>query len=267
VRTIDERIAEVQALTLDQVKAFHRDFYGASHGEVTLVGDFDPAEVQTQIATLLGDWKCPQPYARLAQQFFAVPPLAAVIATPDKANANWLAGLNIKMNDAHSDYPALVLGSYILGSGMGSRLFNRIRGKEGLSYGVGARFTASIKDEDAGFSAYAICAPENAPKVEASFKDELGSILREGYTPAEIDAAKKSWLQSRQVSRANDSELVTRLGSHRYWGRTMADDSRLEAQVAALTPESVRTAMQKHIDLARMSFVRAGDFAKAGVTW
>ena len=171
------------------------------------------------------------------------------------------------MNDSHPDYPALVLGNYILGSGMGSRLFARIRGKEGLSYGVGASFSAPVTDDDATFRANAICAPENAPKVEASFQDELGKILAEGYRPDEVDAAKKSWLQSRQVSRASDSELLGRLSSHRYWGRTMAYDSDLEKKIAALTPGQVQAAMKKYLDLSRLNVVRAGDFKKAGVTW
>ncbi|MBI4623235.1 MAG: hypothetical protein HY736_08455 [Verrucomicrobia bacterium] len=69
------------------------------------------------------------------------------------------------------------------------------------------------------------------------------------------------------MSRANDAELVSRLASHRYWGRTIAFDSNLEKKIAALTPEQVQAAMKKHLDLAQLSIVRAGDFMKAGVTW
>lgn len=267
VYSLAERIEETQAATLEQVKAFHHDFYGASNGEVTVIGDFDPAAVQKQLGELFDSWKSPKPHARITQKFSPIAPLAEAIETPDKANANWNAGLAIRMNDADPDYPALVLGNYILGSGMGSRLFTRIRGKEGLSYGVGAGFSAPIIDDAARFSASAICAPQNASKVEASFKDELGKILAEGYRPEEVEAAKKSWFQSRQVSRANDAELVGRLASNRYWGRTMAYDSDLEKKVAALTPEQIQTAMKKCLDLSQLSIVRAGDFKKAGVTW
>ena len=43
------------------------------------------------------------------------------------------------------------------------------------------------------FLSYAICAPQNAPKVEASYKDELKTILEKGYTADEVQAAKKNW--------------------------------------------------------------------------
>src|SRR5439155_3754509 len=42
VPTLDESIAQLTATTLDDVKKFYADFYGASYGELAVVGDFDP---------------------------------------------------------------------------------------------------------------------------------------------------------------------------------------------------------------------------------
>ena len=179
----------------------------------------------------------------------------------------WIAGLEIKLKDTDADYPALVLGNYILGAGMNSHLFARIRGKEGLSYGIGSMLQATPKEDLTRFLSYAICAPQNAPKVEASYKDELKTILEKGYTADEVQAAKKSWAESRQVARANDGELVGRLTNGSYFDRTMAFDAELEDRVQALTPEQIRAAMQKYLSPDGLSIVRAGDFSKAKVTW
>ena len=46
-------------------------------------------------------------------------------------------------------------------------------------------------------------------------------------------------------------------------GRTVAWDGDFEKRVAALTPADIRAALTKHIDPERISFVKAGDFAKA----
>ena len=150
---------------------------------------------------------------------------------------------------------------------MNSRLFSRIRDKEGLSYGVGSRLAAVPKENLARFFTFAICAPQNAPKVEASYKDEMKKILADGYAASEVDAAKKSWAQSRQVSRANDGELVGSLTNESYFGRTMAFDAEMEAKVLALTPDQIRAAMSKYLKLDDLSYVRAGDFVKAKVAW
>jgi zinc protease len=265
--TIDEQIEGIKAVTLEDVKDFYKRWYGAPAGELAVIGEFDSEGLQKQVAGLLNEWKSQQNYARIISRFQAAAPKNEAYETPDKANAMWLAGMPLKLRDSDPDYPALVLGNYLLGQGMNSRMFARIRTKEGLSYGVGSQLSASKEDDRGIFMALAICAPENAPKVEASFKDELTQILAKGYTAAEVEAGKKSWAQSRAVSRANDGELVSRLAEHAYDNRTMAFDAELEAKVMALTPESIQAAMKRYLDVEKMSFVRAGDFKKANVTW
>ncbi len=167
----------------------------------------------------------------------------------------------IPLKDSDADYPALVLGNYILGSGAASRLFGRIRGREGLSYGVGSQLFAPVKSNGGRFVVQAIAAPQNAEKVEASFRDELTTILRDGYKPEEVATAKDSWSQQRQIGRAQDGALAGALQGQLHNGRTMAWDADLEAKVRALTPEQIRTAMQKYLDPAKMTYMRGGDFA------
>lgn len=265
--TIEEQIEAIQAVTLDQVKEFYAQYYGLAEAELAIIGDFDPEAVQQQVARQVRDWKSRQNYARILRQYRPVRPAADAFETPDKANAMWVAGGALRLKDTDPDYPALVFGNYLLGQGMNSRLFARIRNREGLSYGVGSQIMADADGDHALFIAFAICAPENAPKVEASFKDEMKKILAEGFTAEEIEAGKKSWLQSRQVSRENDDELVQRLASRTHERRTMAFDAELEEKVKALTPEQVRAAMAKYLDPAGLTYMRAGDFRKVNVSW
>ena len=265
--SIDEQIEETKAVTLDQAKSFYKEFYGASNGELGVIGDFDSESTQNQIKTLFGDWKSPKNYKRIETSFKPITPLIQVIETPDKTNTMWAAGSLMKMSDSDPEYPAMVLGNYIMGAGMNSRLFARIRGKEGLSYGVGAGIQVTPKEDVTKFFAYAISAPLNAPKVEVSFKDEVKKIVNEGFTSAEVESAKKSWSQARQVARANDAELIGKLVNGLYFDRTLAFDAALETKVNALTPEQIKTAMKKLIDVGTLSYVRAGDFKKANVTW
>lgn len=267
VATLDEQIEEIKALKVDQLKAFHTKFYGASSGEVTVIGDFDPEAAQKQLSDLFNGWKSQTKFARIQRPYQAIASDTKVFEAPDKKNAMWVAALPIRLKDTDPDYPALVLGNYILGSGLNSRLFARIRGKEGLSYGVGSQFSAPALDDSATFLAFAISAPQNTPKVEASFKDEIAQILEKGYTAEEVEAAKKSWAQQRQVSRANDRELVGQLTGYRFINRTMAFDEELLKKVQALSPAQIQAAMKKHFEPSKMSFYRAGDFKTANVTW
>ncbi len=262
--TFDEQIAGVKAVTLDQVKAFHRDFYGASAGQMGIVGDFDPKEFKTQAEELFGGWVSPKPFSRLVYQYKDIAPENINIETPDKANANAYLGVNFAMRDDNPDYPALLLANFITGGGfLNSRLAVRIRQKEGLSYNVGSYVSVNPLDEYARFLAYAIFNPKNAEKLEKAFREELARVEADGFTADEVSQAKDGWRQSRKLSRANDARLASQLASNEYLGRTMAWDGDLEKKVAGLAPGQLKDAFKRYVALDKISFVMAGDFAKA----
>ena len=266
VPSLDEEIAELKSLTLDQVKQFHASFYGATNAEVAVVGDFEPEVAMKIVSSGLGSWKSPKPYAQVKNPYQKIEPVNRSFETPDKTNAFFLAGTRLNITDENPDYPALLFANYILGQGINSRLFARIRGKEGLSYGIGSSVAVAPGDESAMFVANAISAPENAAKVEAAFRDEIAILLRDGFTDAEIAAGKASWLQTQQLNRDQNAGLAGRLVTHARQGRTMAWDAELEKKVQALTSQQISTALGKYIDLSTMTFMKGGDFKKAAAT-
>ncbi len=262
--TPDESLAEYKAVTLDAVRSFYRDSYGATNAEAAFVGDFDEAQAAGRLAALFGSWKSPSPYTRVPSVFNDVPADTLNLETPDKANALFVAGQNLALRDDDADYPALLLGNYMFGGGfLNSRLAVRVRQKEGLSYGVGSGLESGIQDVSGRFSIFAIHAPQNTAKLETVVREEIERARKDGFTAEEVAAAKSGWLQGRQVSRSQDGELTGLLGRHLFNGRTLAWDAELEKKVSALTPDQIGAAFRKWIDPAKLTVVRAGDFANA----
>ena len=264
IPTLEEQIEEIKAATLEETKKFYTDFYGASNGELAVVGDFDDKEIARLATELFGNWKSPRSFARIENIYKDVAALTKSFETPDKANAFFMAGLNLNVRDDDPDYPALMLGNYMLGGGfLNSRLATRIRQKEGISYGVGSQLVASSLDKFGNFITFAIYAPQNVNKLEAAFKEEIARMLKEGFTAEEIAGAKSGFLQSRQVTRAQDAALAGRLANYLFLNRTLAWDEEFEKKIAALTPEQIVAAMRRHIDPNKITIIKAGDFAKA----
>jgi predicted Zn-dependent peptidase len=263
--TPDEQIEDLKKVTLDDVRKFYAQFYGASNADLVVAGQFDKEEVRKLAADLFGDWKSPGPYQRVLTPYRKIEPMDRKIETPDKQNATFLAAMFIKFSDDDPDYPAMLLANYMLGGSPGARLFKRTRVTEGLSYGVQSMLQAPTKDDGGTFAGMAISAPQNAPKVEASFKDELARTLKDGFTAEEVAAAKKAWLDDQAVARSQDQVLAGTLSRREFYDRTMKFDEALEAKVAALTPEQVLEAFRRHVGPSNLSYVKAGDFKKAGV--
>ena len=264
--TPDESIASIQVATLEKTQAFYRSFYGASSAELVMVGDFDPEQMQKIASDSFGSWKSPRPYVRIPDSFTKVDAMNKSIETPDKANAFIAVGMPVKITDEDPDYPALVLGNFILGSGMNSRLFQRVRGKEGLSYGVASFFSAPAKQDNGSFMGFAIFAPQNVNKVEAAMREEIAKTFKDGFTDPEIAEAKKGWLQGQSVSRSQENELANMLAADAHESRTAAFQGDLEKKVSALSAQQVGDAMRRHLDASQISVVKAGDFQKAKVT-
>ena len=135
--TIDENIDQLKKVTLEEAKKFYADFYGASNGELAVVGDFDPAEVRKVAEELFSSWKSPKPYSVVKRELEEAQLRSTTsLEAPDKANAYLYAVTPVSMDQQDPDYPAMVLADRIMGGDEKSRLWVRIREKEGLSYGV-----------------------------------------------------------------------------------------------------------------------------------
>jgi zinc protease len=159
----------------------------------------------------------------------------------------------------------MVLAGYMFGGPITSHISDRIRNREGLSYGANARIAIPSEGDASLLSGTVSLNPVNGPKVEFSFKDELARTIKEGFSAKEVDEAKKAYLDSRLVGRSQDAALLGVLASHEQLGRTMKWDEDLEKRIASLTPEQISAAFRKHVDASALTIVKAGDFKAAGV--
>jgi zinc protease len=184
------------------------------------------------------------------------------IETPDKPNAVFAAGLTMRLNESDPDYAALVFANTMIGGGSQSRLWQRIREKDGLSYGVQSVIRGGAVDDLGQFLTQAIANPKNVDKVEADFKEEIAKILTDGFPADEVETAKKAFMQERQVGRSQDGRLVGSLARNAQYGWVMQRDADLEKKIAALTPAEIQAALKRHVDLSAVSYFKGGDFQK-----
>ena len=258
--SVEERAAELKAAKLPDAERCYRDLVGASGAQFVAVGDFDAEALARLVEELFGGWKSPAPYARIPQRYFERAPREETVVTPDKANAVLRAGLNLPLRDDHPDFPALILGTYLLGGTPSARLPDRVREKEGLSYSTVSHISFSALDAVGAFSISASYAPQNRDRVERAIREEIARAWQAGFSDAEVADAKRSYLQARLLQRSQDRGIAGRLSSYLYYGRTFAWDIEFEKRLAALTPQQLRDALRRHVDPAKLSVIKAGDF-------
>jgi zinc protease len=262
--TVDEQLAAVKALKLEDVVAFHRQYYGASNGELAIVGDFDKAAISKTIDESFTGWNSKVSYAPVTNTNVDKAPLHKMLNAPDKENGFYTAGLNIDLSVNDPEYPLLDLANYIFGDGgLKSRLMDRIRQKDGLSYGGGSGLQAGELDRAGGFTINAIAAPQNLKKLEAAIRQELERALKEGFTADELKGAKSGLLQQRVQNRSKDDVLAAGWTRNLHLNRTYSWSKEYEDKLQAATLAQVNAAFRKAVDPAKLSVVMAGDEAKA----
>ncbi|MFR6359731.1 MAG: M16 family metallopeptidase [Sutterella wadsworthensis] len=173
--TSAELIAEVEALTLDDVRNYWRNVFGTGRGYIAVVGDFDPEAVAGDLRrAVVGRKLSTVVYERPVHEFKPVASARIVIDTPEKENGTLMARVDLPANVADADAAALVTADWILGgsTGLSNRIVTRLRQKEGLSYGAGSGITLPRFGNRGHWSVGAIVAPQNVRQAEASLRDE-----------------------------------------------------------------------------------------------
>ena len=263
-QSFDELEQDVRAVTVAQLQDFHRRFVSAAAGEFSAVGDLEAPAVQQALQSAFGGWRQPAagaaPFVRLPSPMVQAPAQRFVAPTPDKANANLRGRLTLPLSDRHPDYAALQMANYIFGLGGNSRLWMRIREKDGLSYDVRTTLDWGNLDDNTSWNVSAIFAPQNQPRVEAAFQEELARSLKDGFTAQELAEGRTALLNLRRLSRAQDAAVAGQLSNNLYLQRRFAFAQQIDDALAALTLQQVNDAWRRHIQPAQLSMAWGGDF-------
>ena len=265
--SIEEDIEGYGNVTLDQVKEYYDDVAGLSESTtITVVGDFDPDEVFTWLEESFGDWESPAPYERIGRDAQSQEARFFEVNTPDKTNALMRAAFDFPFTDEDPDYEPLVVAFEIFGGGfLNSRLAQRIRVQEGLSYSVGAGFFTHPIDKRGYVGASASVDPKNMDQLVQSFKEEVIRAVEDGFTDEEVALAVNSIVDSRKGRRSSDGAISNMLHHTMFFNRELSHYQEVDDRFASVTLEEVNNAFRKYVSVEKFSIVVAGDLEKEEV--
>lgn len=266
----EDLIKGLKSLTREELYDWYKTAVSAEHGAIAIVGEFDPAAVKAALEKLYGNAKKVDAKYAYERYFGEYKPVAAeriVIDAPSKENAVIVARVDFAASVNDEDAAALVVADWILGGGTGlsNRLVDRLRQKEGLSYGVGSHVKLPQFGNRSSWMMSAIVAPQNLPKAEACAKEEIERAVKEGFTDQEVKEAIKGILDSRAVNRAQDDYLAQSWLQFMEAGKTFAFSKQFEERIAAVTVDSVNAALRRMVVPENVTWILSGDLAKAGI--
>ena len=243
-------IPEIQAASVEDLRAFFREWYGPDDASLAIVGDFDPREAKDLVERYFGPIPAgPAPVRRDLPQ----PALAGVVretledpvAEVPRLDLVWTGVRHYTDEEAAGDVLAAVLGG-----GKTSRLYRSLvfdrqvassADAENATYGLGGWFQISAEAKEG------VAAKDLLPLVQAAVED----LKNDGPTVEEVERAKRQFI-------AEKVRAVEPIGSH-HGGRGdllnryqtyLGDPGWLGKDLAryrAVTPEAVKAFALKYL--------------------
>ena len=215
-------MADLDAATLDEARAFHANFYRPDNAVLIVAGNFDQAQLDRWVDQHLGAIPRPdrpilrhvaiEPPRREARSITAYGPnvpLPGVVYTWQRPKQN------------HPDTPALAVLNQILSGGQSSRLFQSLVYERQLAQSQG---TLNFGLEDAGLFAVQAIVASGKPieEVEAALSAEIARLRDQPVTSAELEEARTELIAQTLFQREAPENRAFELGQ----SITQANDPR-----------------------------------------
>ncbi len=256
-RSVDGYRETVQAITRDDLIAFHRAFYSPERMIIALVGAVRAEEGIALVRRTLGDWLArrlepnPLPPAPRPER-----PIHVHAPIPGKTQTDLVMG-TVGMTRKDPDYYAAALANCILGVfGLMGRLGDRVRDRDGLAYYVYSRLDAGLA---AGtWSVIAGVAPEHLPRAVEGIRAEIRRLL-ERRVPAQELAENQSFLIGSLPLRLETNEgIAGMLVDMELFELGLDYLERYPEIIGSLTASDVQAVVRKYLDPDRMVLSTAG---------
>ncbi|MDH7560249.1 MAG: insulinase family protein [bacterium] len=206
--------ATIDAISRDDIVAFHRRFFFPNNVLMAVWGDFSAKEMRRKLEKAFAAW---QPGRE------QVPPVPAVqyrydfsvsyVRKPDVNQSNIMLG-HIGGELRNPDYPAWLVMNEILSL---ERLFKRVRTEEGLAYSVWGRFGAGY-DHPGIFSCGCQTKSQSTVKAIRLILEELEKLRTAEVSDEELARAKDSFLNGFVFEFDSKAKIVNRLLTYAYFG-------------------------------------------------
>ncbi|MBI5256073.1 MAG: insulinase family protein [Burkholderiales bacterium] len=252
-RPVVGSIEDLAAAQLEDVRRFHATYYRPDNAVLIVVGDFDPAQLDTWVDRYFGPLKTPGA---------AIPRVTVTEPVRGADRRVALQGPNVPLpalallwqgpNAAHADAAALQVASALLAAGDSSRL------NEALVYRAQAAQAAGFAAElfaDAGMlAAYAIAASgQPLPRLEAALLREIQRLAQGPIPGAELDKVRTQLLTAALVSRQTPQGKAGAIGKAVLLRGDARDANHELARLAAVGAADVQRVLRKMLQGRRVT--------------
>ncbi len=253
--------ASLDGITADDLRAFHRRYFGPRNFLLAVSGDFDRAAMVKRLEKAFAAW--PSPGERAPSPAAPTAPAAKGWFVVNKEVNQARVSLGLRAIDRYDpDFAAArVMNDIFGGGGFSSRLVNRIRSDEGLAYSVSSRLEGGVYYPDPLRVVFQTKVRSVAYAVSIALA-ELQRMRDSLVTDAELETARNKMAESLPTQFETAAAIAGRLAAEELTGRYTRDPGyypEYRSRIMAVTRQDVQRVARRLLDPSRLAFLVVGD--------
>ncbi len=256
-----DALARLEATTLEEVRAYHAEHFGARDLTVALVGDLEPVAATEAVRGPIGDWDAPEEEAEFETAAEPEPSGRVEVPIADRQNLDVRMGHPLALRRDADDYLALYLAAYVLGGNFSARLMSTVRDEQGLTYGIGAGLAGVSTEYDGYLRVSVTLSGENLERGIGATRAQVRRFAEGGITEDELREKQTTITGTFVVGLATTGGLAVALLANAERGFDVGYLDRFPALVEALTLGAVNAAIARHLDPDALHVAVAGTLA------
>jgi zinc protease len=254
--------ATVDAVTREDLLAWHRTYVHPGNMILGLVGDFDTRTMETTLRKAFGSWpRGPAAAKTPAAGTPATAPGTYFIAKDD-VNQSSIRMVHLGTTVDNPDYYAITVMNEVFGGSFAARLFTNVRSKKGLAYAVSGS-VGTTHDHPGLFSVFTSTKSGTTAAAIDALYEEIDNIKKVPPTAEELQRARESLLNSFIFRVDSRAKVLFEKMTYEFYGYPLDFLERYPGAIEKVTAADVTRAAQKYVDKGKLAVVvvgRAADF-------
>jgi zinc protease len=255
------RVETVARLDRAALRQFHRARFAPAVLTVIIVGDIDSERAASVSRRVFGAWHAAPPTeVALAHPAAETVRRERVIPMMNKIQADIAYGFTTIVRSDPSYYAYTVMNNALGQYGIGGRLGDNIRERQGMAYYVFSSFDANVVEGPlfvrAGVN------PTNVERAIAAIDDEIARMAKDGLSPRELADCKEYLIGSIPRMLETNQAIATFLHTAEFFGLGLDYDLHLPRLLDSVTLDDVNAAARQTLDPSRAAVIVAGPYSR-----
>ncbi|MBK0368691.1 M16 family metallopeptidase [Flavobacterium agrisoli] len=261
--TIEEDLANIQNATLEDLKAFHKKYFGPASMHLVIAGDTDNTNFNVSLKKSFKNWKGGVNEILNFDETVKAEAKTEVVSIAEKPSAELFIGQYTGLKRADADFIPFHIATYTLGGGFAGRLMQTVRDNDGLTYNItsgtgGNAVTGGYWYINASFN------PSLFQKGLDATMVQVDKWIKDGITSEELENKKTNLIGSFKVGLSTTTGLSSTILSFIERGLDPEYVEQYPKDIEKVTLKDVNDAIKKYVQADKMIIIKSGSLDKDG---